>query len=248
MTFRSCPVSVPASAANSIRSTTRPDRTWNTWTMAPLGPTFTPNTSRSPNSGLAIFCWRSRMVCTVRIASRKAAASSKRSPPAASIMRACSWSASSWLRPSRNSRVSATAWPYRSAEQIAATHGARQRLMSYSRQGRPRSPVITSLQDRMPEQLVGQPHRPPGELGRQEGPGVEVPVALDGARDQHARERLAGGELQVGVVLVVTQQDVVAGRALLDQVVLERQRLHHRVGHDHGDSRRSRRAGRRSWG
>ena len=39
---------------------------------------------------------------------------------------------------------------YASCVQIAATHGATQRLMSYSRQGRPRSPVITSLHDRRP--------------------------------------------------------------------------------------------------
>jgi hypothetical protein len=64
-----------------------------------------------------------------------------------------------------------------------------------------------------------------------------VAVALDRARDQHARERLGGGELQVGIVLVVAQQDVVSRRPLLDQVVLERQRLHHRVGHDDRDAR-----------
>ena len=33
---------------------------------------------------------------------------------------------------------------------IAATHGAMQRLMSYSRQGRPRPPSITSLHERSP--------------------------------------------------------------------------------------------------
>ena len=57
-------------------------------------------------------------------------------------------------------------------------------------------------------------------------------VAFDPARHEHARKRLAGRELQVGIVLVVAQQDVVFGRPLLDQVVLERQRLHHRVGDD----------------
>ena len=46
--------------------------------------------------------------------------------------------------------MSATATWYASFVQIVATHGARQRLMSYSRHGRPRLPVITSLHDRMP--------------------------------------------------------------------------------------------------
>ena len=57
---------------------------------------------------------------------------------------------SSSLRPSRKSWVSPTARPYSSAEQMLSTHGAMQRLMSYSRQGRSRLPVITSLHDRIP--------------------------------------------------------------------------------------------------
>ena len=43
-----------------------------------------------------------------------------------------------------------TARPYSSAEQMVSTQGAMQRLMSYSRHGRPRFPVITSLQERIP--------------------------------------------------------------------------------------------------
>ncbi len=57
-------------------------------------------------------------------------------------------------------------------------------------------------------------------------------VPLHAPGDEDARESLAGRQLQIGVVLVVAQQDVVARRALLDQVVLERQRLHDRVGDD----------------
>ena len=41
-------------------------------------------------------------------------------------------------------------------------------------------------------------------------------VALDPTGDQNARKRLAGGQLQVGVVLVVPEQDVVPRGPLLD--------------------------------
>ena len=51
-------------------------------------------------------------------------------------------------------------------------------------------------------------------------------------------KRLGGGQLQVRIVLIVAQQDVVARRALLDQVVLERERLDHRVGDDHFEAHR----------
>ena len=86
------------------------------------------------------------------------------------------------------------------------------------------------------EQLVRQPHGAPGQLGGQERARVEVAIALHRARHQHARKRFTGGQLQVGVVLVVAEQDVVARRPLLDQVVLERQRLDHRVGDDDGEA------------
>ena len=110
-----------------------------------------------------------------------------------------------------------------------------QRLMSYSRQGRPRSPVITSLQERIPNRrCVSAIVRRPSDAGRN-GPGVVVVVALDAAGDEDARERLAGRQLEIGVVLVVAEEDVVAWRARLDQVVLERQRLHDRVGDNEGE-------------
>src|SRR5688500_20327599 len=62
-------------------------------------------------------------------------------------------------------------------------------------------------------------------------------VALDPPCDQDARKRLAGSELQVRIGLVVTQQDVVFRGSLLDQVVLEGERLDHRVGDDHLEAR-----------
>ena len=43
-----------------------------------------------------------------------------------------------------------TASAYSPSPQISATQGAMQRLMSYSRQGRSRLPVMTSLHERMP--------------------------------------------------------------------------------------------------
>ena len=43
-----------------------------------------------------------------------------------------------------------TASAYSRSPQTSATHGAMQRLMSYSRQGRSRFPVMVSLHERMP--------------------------------------------------------------------------------------------------
>ena len=104
--------------------------------------------ARAP--ALAIFCCRSRSVSTVRIASRSCAACSYRSAcgrllhPAAQIAREL-------LGPAfeKQPRVLHRAL-YSASEQIVSTHGARQRWMSYSRHGRARLPVITSLHERMP--------------------------------------------------------------------------------------------------
>jgi hypothetical protein len=83
------------------------------------------------------------------------------------------------------------------------------------------------------EQPVRQRHRLAAKLRRQKRSGIEVARLLDLPRHQHARKRLARRQLQVRVVLVVAQQDVVLRRPLLDQIVLERERLHYRVGDDH---------------
>ena len=98
------------------------------------------------------------------------------------------------------------------------------------------------------EHLVRQRHGAARELRGQERAGIDVAVALDRARHQHARKRLGRRQLQVGIVLIVAQQDVVARRALLDDVVLERQRLDHRVGDDDFEARRLRPAARRGAG
>ena len=87
------------------------------------------------------------------------------------------------------------------------------------------------------EHAMRQRHRPPGELGGQERPRIEVAGLLDAARHQNSRKRFARRQPEVRIVLVVAQQDVVARRPLLDQVRLERQRLHDRVGDDDLDAR-----------
>ena len=82
------------------------------------------------------------------------------------------------------------------------------------------------------EHLMGQRHGAARELRRQERARVDAAVPLDRPRHEDARKRLGRGQLQVWIVLIVAQQDVVTRRALLDDVVLERQRLDHRVGDD----------------
>ena len=89
----------------------------------------------------------------MRMASRSCAASSKRSASAAVSMRLLSVLISSSFLPSRNSCVSLTAPLYSAGEHTLSTQGARHRLMSYSKQGRSRLPVMTSLHERMPNSL-----------------------------------------------------------------------------------------------
>ena len=64
-----------------------------------------------------------------------------------------------------------------------------------------------------------------GEIGREVRAVVGAAVLAQAAGDVHAREALGQGELHVGISLVVAQQDVEARLLLLDEVVLERQRL-----------------------
>ena len=134
--------------------------------------------------------------------------------------------------PPETACVSATATEYRSALQIVATHGARHRLMSYSRQGRCRVPVMTSLHDRMPNTLwVSDMVRRANFAGRN-GPAYMLPSRSTERATSTRGNGLGRRQLQVWIVLVVAQQDVVARRPLLDEIVLERQRLNDRVGDD----------------
>jgi hypothetical protein len=78
------------------------------------------------------------------------------------------------------------------------------------------------------------PHDPPCEPSP-EGTEIGVAVVLHAARHQGARPGLARRDLDVGVGLVVAEADVVAGAMLLDQGVLEQQRLEVRVRDDRLD-------------
>ena len=65
----------------------------------------------------------------------------------------------------------------------------------------------------------------------------ELRSDLDAPGDEHTGKRFVRRQLQIGIILVVAQQDVVLRSALLDQVVFERQRFHHRIGDDDVESR-----------
>ena len=53
----------------------------------------------------------------------------------------------------------------------------------------------------------------------------KAPVPQDAARDEHTRELILQGDLQVGIGLVVLQHDVVPRTVLFDQVALQDQGL-----------------------
>ena len=110
--------------------------------------------------------------------------------------------------------------------------------MSYSRHGRCRVPVITSLHERMPNTLcVSDIVRRANFAGRN-GPAYMLPSrSTDRATSTRGNASVVVS-CRYGIVLVVAQQDVVARRSLLDEVVLERQRLDDRVGDDHFEARR----------
>ena len=72
----------------------------------------------------------------------------------------------------------------------------------------------------------------PRERGREKRPEVERAVALNPARNHHARERVADGQLEVRILLVVLEEHVVARPVQLDEVRLKHQRLDLVVGDD----------------
>ena len=82
------------------------------------------------------------------------------------------------------------------------------------------------------EQLLHQLDRLPRQSARQEGPEVVAAVVADAAGEGDARVGVAHRQLQVGIGLVVAEQDVVAGPLALDPVVLQQQRLGLGVGDD----------------
>jgi len=64
-----------------------------------------------------------------------------------------------------------------------------------------------------------------GEIGREVRTEVNASVLAQAAGHINSRETLSEGQLDVGVSLVVAQQDVEARLLLLDEVILERERL-----------------------
>ena len=74
------------------------------------------------------------------------------------------------------------------------------------------------------EVAVNEVHQPVGQVAGKEGAEVGGAVLAQPPGDVDARI-LLGGQLDVGVGLVVAQQDVEARLPLLDQVVLEGQRF-----------------------
>jgi len=82
------------------------------------------------------------------------------------------------------------------------------------------------------EELAREPERFAHRRGRIERTVVLGAVALDPPRHQEPRKRLVRGELQERIVLVVAQDDVVAGPVLAHQVGLEHEGLELVVGDD----------------
>ena len=80
------------------------------------------------------------------------------------------------------------------------------------------------------EDAVHQGRGLPPDVGRDVRPAIGALVLGHLAHDVEARIRLAERQLQIGVVLVVTKEDVVERLVALDEVVLERQRLAFAVG------------------
>ena len=196
-----------------MRSTTRPCRTWKTCTDAPAGPSFEPERVAVAELGARHLL----LPRAERLDRADRVAQLRRLLEALGVGRLLHAIAqrrrrSSSFRPSRNSCVCSTATRYSSGEQIVA-HARRDASLDVVLEARPAALAGDDLVARPDaEQPVRQRHRPAAERGRQKRPGVEVAVALHAPRDQHARKRLAGRQLQVGIVLVVAQQDVVARR------------------------------------
>ena len=123
-------------------------------TAAPAGSTFAPKTSRFV---------RGRRHLLLAIAKRLDGADrianlpplSKRSASDASNISSNRLSMSSSLPFKKQPRPLDGAFVIDT--QMLATHGAMQRLMSYSRHGRLRSPVMTSLHERMPNSRCVSP-------------------------------------------------------------------------------------------
>ena len=153
----------------------------------PAGPSFRPNTSRCAELGrrhllLAIVqrLHRPHRVAQLRRLLEPLACGGVDHPRRAASRRArrsCLRGTAACRRPRAL---------YSLGEQIVSTHGAMQRLMSYSRHGRAALAGDHLVARPDAEQPVRQRHRLARELRRQERAGVEAAVALD-ARARPAR-------------------------------------------------------------
>ncbi len=85
--------------------------------------------------------------------------------------------------------------------------------------------VDLDLAGRQGEDLADDFQRFPQGAGRGVGAIVERPVFLHAAHDGEAGEGLSDREAQIGVLLVVAEDDVEPGAVTLDEVAFEDQRL-----------------------
>jgi len=77
-------------------------------------------------------------------------------------------------------------------------------------------------------QLEGSRSQISGEIRSK----VSGSILFDSPGDQYSRVFLVQGQLDVGVSLVIAQQDVVLGLVALDEVVLQRQGFHFIINND----------------
>src|SRR5581483_75410 len=75
------------------------------------------------------------------------------------------------------------------------------------------------------EVAVDQVHNAVRQIGREVGPVIGAAVFAQAPGDVDPRVALAQGQLDIGIGLVIAQQDVKARLFLLDKVVLKRKSL-----------------------
>ena len=73
---------------------------------------------------------------------------------------------------------------------------------------------------------------PRSQIRREVRPIVKGAVFLDATGDINAREFFVDGQLDVGISLIIAEQNVVLGLVLLDEIVFQGQRFHFVVHHN----------------
>ena len=216
----------------------------NTCTLAPGSACERPTTSNASRSSTRAD-WRS---CTWRTAaslSRSSAAFSNSCAAAAAVIsRSMSFSTSP-SRPRRKSTAWFTVAMYSSRVQ-RSSHGPSERLMKYCRQGEPLGPprlgaAALAVREDAADELERLAH-----LARaRERAEVQVAGHAAAAEEAHPRPLVVQRDLDGRVALVVAQAEVVRRALLLDEVVLEEERLGLGRRHDPVDVARPARASRR---